>query len=50
MEETKPSGKTTLIQGALRFLWEELKTLNRMKFRSLARMGRGYWKMKNRSG
>ncbi|MFP5384507.1 MAG: hypothetical protein ACLGHN_00410 [Bacteriovoracia bacterium] len=40
------SGKSRLVKGSLLYLWEELKTLNRTKFRALARIISGYFRMK----
>lgn len=40
------SGKARLIKGSLLFLWEELKTMNRMKIRAIFRILSGYLGMK----
>ncbi len=48
MARPSESGKSRLIKGTLLYLWEELKTLNRMKIRALTRMISGYLKMKYR--
>jgi len=42
------SGKARLIKGSLLYLWEEVKTLNRMKMKALARIISGYIRMKYR--
>ena len=48
MTKKEESGKSTLIKGSLIYLWEEMKTMNRMKFKALMRIARGYFKMKFR--
>ena len=48
MAHLNESGKSRLIKGTLLYLWEELKTLNRIKIRALARIISGYIKMKYR--
>ena len=40
------SGKSKLIKGSLIFLWEELKTMNRVKFRAILKIISGYFRMK----
>lgn len=40
------TGKPLLIKGALRYFWEELKTMNRKKVKALISMIRGYTIMK----
>jgi len=40
------SGKTRLIKGSLLYAWEELKTMNMVKFRALGRILSGYLRMK----
>lgn len=42
------SGKSRLIKGTLLYLWEEVKTLNRMKIKALTKIISGYIKMKYR--
>ena len=46
MNKKNESGKSRLIKGALFYLWEEMKTLNRAKFKAMSRMLSGYLKMK----
>lgn len=41
------SGKMRLVKGSLLFLWEEIKTMNRIKMRALFRILSGYIRMKN---
>jgi hypothetical protein len=48
MAQVNESGKSRLIKGSLLYLWEEIKTLNRMKVKALARIISGYIKMKYR--
>lgn len=40
------SGKVTLMKGSFRLFWEELKTMNMMKFKALTRIASGYFRMK----
>lgn len=46
MPNKTESGKSRLIKGALLYAWEELKTLNWIKLRAIARILSGYFKMK----
>jgi hypothetical protein len=46
MAKKESNGKTELWKGAMVYLWEELKTMNRVKFRALRIMASGYVKMK----
>ena len=48
MAQVNESGKSRLIKGSLLYLWEEIKTMNRMKLKALARIISGYIKMKYR--
>lgn len=48
MPQKIESGKTRLIKGSLLYLWEEIKTLNRMKIKALTRIISGYVRMKYR--
>lgn len=41
------TGKGLLIKGALRYLWEEVKTMNTNKLSALANILKGYVKMKS---
>ena len=43
------SGKVRLIKGSVRFFWEELKTMNRMKLRALMRIFSGYLRMRSQN-
>jgi hypothetical protein len=40
------SGKSRVIKGSMRYLWEELKTMNRYKFKALSKIVSGFVKMK----
>lgn len=40
------TGKSKLMKGSLLYFWEELKTLNRTKFRALSNIISGYFKMR----
>lgn len=42
------SGKSRLVKGTLLYLWEEIKTMNRVKFRALKTILSGYIRMKYR--
>lgn len=42
----KESGRVKFAFGVLRLLWEELKTLNRVKLKSLYQIAVGYIRMK----
>lgn len=42
MNRKKESGKTKLFKGGVVFLWEELKTMNTAKLRSLGKIIYGY--------
>jgi hypothetical protein len=42
----KESGRTKFALGVLRLLWEELKTLNWVKIKSLYKIAVGYIRMK----
>lgn len=42
----KGSGKIRLIRGALLYLWEEIKTMNMVKFKALCIMLNGYFRLK----
>jgi hypothetical protein len=46
MTKKKESGKARLIKGSLLYLWEEIKTMNKTKFKALTRILSGYLKMK----
>jgi len=44
--QTKISGKSLLRSGALQFIWAEIKTLNKVKFKALWKIIKGYVRMK----
>lgn len=46
MAKVMESGRATMIKGSLLYLWEEIKTMNRTKFRALSTIFRGYFRMK----
>lgn len=46
MTKKVESGKVRLIKGSLLYAWEELKTMNMVKFRALGRIISGYIGMK----
>jgi hypothetical protein len=46
MTKRLESGKSRLIKGSLLYAWEELKTMNMVKFRALGRILSGYLRMK----
>jgi len=46
MRQRKQSGKSLLIRSGLRYLWEEIKTMNVAKMRSLRRLLWGYFLFK----
>lgn len=46
MTKKNESGKVRLIKGSLLYAWEELKTMNMVKFRALGRILSGYLRMK----
>ena len=46
MMKKKHSGKPELVKGALLYLWEEVKTMNRIKVMALGKMLKGYFSMK----
>lgn len=48
MTQKEKSGKSRLIQGGLVYLWEELKTMNWIKFKALYRILSGYLIMRYR--
>lgn len=48
MPKAYESGRTRLIKGTLLYLWEEIKTMNRTKFRALSVILTGYIRMKLR--
>ncbi len=48
MAKVMESGKAHVIKGSLVYLWEELKTMNRTKFRALSTIFMGYFKMRFR--
>lgn len=48
MTKKLESGKSRLIKGSLLYAWEELKTMNMIKFRALGRILNGYIRMKFR--
>lgn len=48
MAKVMESGKANVIKGSLLYLWEEMKTMNRTKFRALSTIFIGYFKMKFR--
>lgn len=40
------SGKAKLIKGSAKYLWEEMKTMNKRKFKAMGEMASGYLSMK----
>ena len=46
MKQEKESGKRSMVKGLFRFFWEELKTLNSAKLKSLSLIATGYLRMK----
>jgi hypothetical protein len=46
MARKNQSGKSLLIKSGLRYLWEEMKTMNVAKFRSLRRLLWSYFMFK----
>lgn len=44
------SGKAKLIKGSATYLWEEMKTMNKRKFKAMGEMASGYLSMKLSSG
>lgn len=46
MTKKLESGKVRLIKGSLLYAWEEMKTMNMVKFRALGRILSGYLRMK----
>ncbi len=46
MDQQKQSGKARLIKGSLKYLWEEVKTLNPKKLHAIGSMVGGYFSMK----
>lgn len=48
MPKDYQSGRSRIIKGALLYLWEEIKTMNRTKFRALSVILTGYIRMKFR--
>jgi hypothetical protein len=46
MNKKNESGKSALIKGSLQYAWEEMKTLNSGKLKALAKIAKGYFKMK----
>lgn len=46
MAKKKESGKSRMIKGSLRYLWEEVKTMNVSKFKAIYHIGTGYLRMK----
>jgi hypothetical protein len=47
MTKKLESGKSRLVKGSLLFLWEELKSMNRIKLRALFWILSGHIRMKN---
>lgn len=50
MAKVMESGRANVIKGSLLYLWEEMKTMNRTKFRALSTILSGYFRMKFREG
>jgi hypothetical protein len=48
MTKKNESGKSKLIKGSLLYLWEDIKTLNRVKLRALYKIMTGYLIMRFR--
>lgn len=46
MKQEKESGKKRMVKGMFRYFWEELKTLNHAKIKSLSQIASGYIRMK----
>lgn len=46
MASGNESGSMTLFKGALSYLWEEIKTMNRKKMRAMSKMAVGYFRMR----
>lgn len=46
MTKMKQSGKSRLIKGSMLYLWEEIKTLNRVKLKAAWGMLSGYLEIK----
>jgi hypothetical protein len=46
MIKRNEKGKARLIKGTLLYIWEDIKTMNRVKFRALLKILSGYFRMK----